>query len=713
MRRILPSLLMASGAALAAAPDPHFDLSTLTTQVVVAASSEWIPVRNEAEVEKGSALDFSELCGKRVPAGTYGRVVARGGHFEFEKLPGVPQRFYGVNICTTANYLEPATAERFAERLCRMGYNALRLHHHDGGLVAGSKDSVTPNPAQFAKLDALVAACVKRGIYLTTDLYVSRKIPFRELGKDLKGDGGKWPFKELVLYNANAQSNFFAFARNFLTHVNPHTGRRYADEPALAWISLVNEGNHGHHGANFCKQFPEGEASWRAWLKDRRREDPKHYGDVPEALPKNTWSRKSKHNSAFSLFAADLEREFDAKAKRFLREELGCRALVSSINGGVNPPCYQLPRAAVFDYVDDHFYFDHPSFLKQRWSLPSRLANTVPFVAAKKSDLGVKGCVLKRLYDRPYMVTEFNYSGPNDYRGVGGLLAGALAGLQDWGGMWRFAWSHGERGIASPETVVTHTFDLCGDILNRASERAAMCLFLRGDIAALKPKCVWMLPERKLRAVSKFSPYDPPAWSGAAWWLRVGSSVDEVPPADADKTVDYEKAYEIGRSEVIGDLPCGGGAVGIDATNGWFTVATPRTCGAFALAGRRTAGALEVDFGKSCGTVWASSLDGRPLGESRHVLVTHLTDLKNTGMAFANRERTILLDWGRLPLVARNARARVSLALAAGDWRAYRLSCGGRRVGTCATKQADGRLAFDANVAADPNEATMLYELVR
>ena len=74
-------------------PDPNFDLSTLKTQVVIKASEEWVPMKNEVEIEKGSALDFSTLLGPREPVGKYGRVVVRGAHFEFEKRPGVPVRF--------------------------------------------------------------------------------------------------------------------------------------------------------------------------------------------------------------------------------------------------------------------------------------------------------------------------------------------------------------------------------------------------------------------------------------------------------------------------------------------------------------------------------------------------------------------------------------------------------------------------------------------
>lgn len=77
--------------------------------VRVVAGPGWIPVAREPWIEPGSALDFTSAIPREAPAGKFGRVVARGGHFEFENLPGVPQRFYGVNICDSANL--PETAE--------------------------------------------------------------------------------------------------------------------------------------------------------------------------------------------------------------------------------------------------------------------------------------------------------------------------------------------------------------------------------------------------------------------------------------------------------------------------------------------------------------------------------------------------------------------------------------------------------------------------
>ena len=53
-------------------------------EFVIAAGEGWIPFEYRKAVEPGSALDFSKLAHRHAPAGKFGRVVAKGGHFEFE-----------------------------------------------------------------------------------------------------------------------------------------------------------------------------------------------------------------------------------------------------------------------------------------------------------------------------------------------------------------------------------------------------------------------------------------------------------------------------------------------------------------------------------------------------------------------------------------------------------------------------------------------------
>ncbi|MCX7590647.1 MAG: PA14 domain-containing protein, partial [Kiritimatiellae bacterium] len=369
--------------------------------ITITPGEEWIPLDYDPEIEPGTALDFSKMGFQEPPAGRYGRLLVNpDGFFAFEKQPKKPQRFYGVNLCFSAQYLRDEDAERLAERLARMGYNAVRLHHHDDMLVHGERGAPSPSsirtetspvrrefipsletppdqgdaygqrlrgyvhpPAtgeyvfsiasddgselwlstddspwkkrpvawvdgwtgyrqfdkyptqssrpiqlesgrsyymevlhkegfggdhlsvawkgpgvegiidgkhlspwggghrgsilrevwndpvpplrqtstiplseEFERLDRLIAALKRRGIYVSTDLYVSRRVKAAEIWPGVEGDLSPDDFKMAVPVNERAFTNWKTFANAFLTHRNPHTGLTYAEDPTLAWL---------------------------------------------------------------------------------------------------------------------------------------------------------------------------------------------------------------------------------------------------------------------------------------------------------------------------------------------------------------------------------------------------------------------------------------------------------------------------------------------
>ena len=59
-----------------------------------------------------------------------------------------------------------------------------------------------------------------------------------------------------------------------------------------------------------------------------------------------------------------------------------------------------------------------------------------------------------------------------------------MGALQDWGAIWRFAYGHGREELFQPERM--DYFNMVSDPLSQAAERASICLFLRGDISALR-----------------------------------------------------------------------------------------------------------------------------------------------------------------------------------------------------------------------------------
>lgn len=684
--------------------------------VILQAGADWIPFRADLDIDEGSALDFSTLGLHDKPAGKYGYVLAKGPHFEFEKKPGVMQRFYGVNLCFSANFVEADVAKRLAKRLARLGYNAIRIHHHDGGFVEGSADQTTLNADQIAKWDALIAACIAEGLYITTDLYVSRPVQWKTVGIDRPGYIGMNEYKILVAVHEGAWENLKQFTRQWLRHVNPHTGRCYAEEPALAWLAIVNEGNFGNF-LDLMRSIPEWKQAWSAWLAEKKKSEPSAYADIDDSLPESMWVRNRKH-TAFTLFLKDMEIKFVARAKAFLREELKCRALITDMSCWTNHAVDQIPRTACFDYVDDHFYVDHPQFLEKDWQLPSSCENTNPL---KGKNMGAQDVVFRRLINKPFTITEYNFSAPGQFRGVGGIVTGALGALQDWGGIWRFAYSHQREAVEQAQAPALGYFDMIGDPLSQAAERASICLFLRGDLAPLTKSYTLALPEKALNTMCDKMPFNRTDWTWLAWYARLGTIVSDTVPAGSTLGACYPEVYDISsdamEKQIAQQKPAwqpGDGALTIDRAAGTFTIRTARTCGGFAEQGELHADALSFTVQRAPATVWVSALDDQAILTSKRLLLTHLTDIQNSNIQYAQRSLNVLTSWGHLPHLVRAGSAAVTLKLAQPKaYRVYALAATGKRVQEVKSIASATELRFEAATDRMAGTATLMYEIVK
>jgi hypothetical protein len=102
------------------------------TPATIKAGRDWVPVSGSLDIIPFSAVDFGGII-PRFPAGVAGwlkRGRGRPDTFEFEKRTGIPARFYGANLCYSAQFLPNNEAERLAERLMHIGYNSVRIHHY-------------------------------------------------------------------------------------------------------------------------------------------------------------------------------------------------------------------------------------------------------------------------------------------------------------------------------------------------------------------------------------------------------------------------------------------------------------------------------------------------------------------------------------------------------------------------------------------------------
>ena len=163
-----------------------------------------------------------------------------------------------------------------------------------------------------------------------------------------------------------------------------------------------------------------------------------------------------------------------------------------------------------------------------------------------------------------------------------------------------------------------------------------------------------------------------------------------------------------------GDAADGENVAKIDRAAKTMSVDTPRTQGGFARAGGGFAtSGMDVRLDGAHGAVWATAVDGKPLAESSRILVTHLTEVQNTGVQWADPEHQVVLKRGGLPMRARAGAADVSLKVASGPWKAYALGTDGARRCEVPISFAEGRLRLAAHIARDSKNATLLYELAR
>src|SRR5262249_39086819 len=122
------------------------------------------------------------------PAGKHGRVKADGEGLRFED--GTPVRFWGANLQAYALFRgKKDDVANQAKRIAALGYNLVRLHHHDSDWVSPNvfEKGATTQKLDDAALDALDwwVKCLKdEGIYVWLDLHVGRQF---QKGDNIEG----------------------------------------------------------------------------------------------------------------------------------------------------------------------------------------------------------------------------------------------------------------------------------------------------------------------------------------------------------------------------------------------------------------------------------------------------------------------------------------------------------------------------------------------
>lgn len=206
-------------------------------------------------------------------AGTRGFVTIRNGHFADGS--GARLKLFGTNVTGDSCFPPAETSKRLAVRLRQLGFNCLRLHFMDYSWRTGSiwenNDEGTLSEESLQALDRFIADCAAQGIYIDLNLHVAREYPGQP-----RGDGSRTfrMGKTLDRWYPPYVAMLKNYSAALLNRVNPHLGRRYAEEPAIACIEINNENTLIADLREDYRQLPEPmlevfTRQWTDWLQQK------------------------------------------------------------------------------------------------------------------------------------------------------------------------------------------------------------------------------------------------------------------------------------------------------------------------------------------------------------------------------------------------------------------------------------------------------------
>ena len=415
-----------------------------------------------------SFVDLSHLNHK--PAGKHGFVQAKGEDLVLGD--GTPIRFWGCNVQAYSLFIKDRELiKAHARRIAQLGFNLVRLHHHDSRrwvnpcLIQDGPTTQELNPAALDTYFYWVKCLRDEGIYVWVDLHVGRpfkpgdEIPdFAEVDKKKHETGAE--FKGYCYVNQRVTELMQEFNRKLLTATNPHTGRALKDDPAIMGLLVTNENDLTHHFGNGLLGDKGVPAHNRLFVAAAEAFAAKTGLDA-NALQK-TWLP-----GPAKLLLNDMEYRWSQGMVGQLRQ-LGARVPVATGHMWGGNPHFSLPALTAGELVDVHTY-ERGEFLVRN---PLYEGDFAQYIAA---------C---QVLGRPLTVTEWNAEDnarPRDPF-TEPLYLAAVAAFQGWDAPMLYGYSQDALRGGKVSAWSSHNHPGIIGLMP-----AAALLFRRGDVSLARP----------------------------------------------------------------------------------------------------------------------------------------------------------------------------------------------------------------------------------
>ncbi len=561
-----------------------------------------------------SPVDLSFLNAPEAPAGKRGFLAARADALVFED--GTAARFWGTNLTAAALFgTSKPNVKQQAHRLSALGFNLVRIHHHDSDWVdpnifgdQKSRATHALDAAMLEKLDWWIKCLKDEGIYTWLDLQVGRRLlpadgitDFAEISR-----GGAANLTGYNYVNDSIREAMKRFDEQYLGHQNRYTVLRYKEDPAIAAILITNENDLTHHFGNALlpdKGVPKHSA---IYMREARDFAVKH--GLSEDKVWRAWE-----DGPSKIFLNDLEERFDADMIGHLRA-LGVRAPLVPTSSWGEDPLSSLPALTTGDLIDVHTYGGEGEL--------ERNPQLGPTFVTWMSAAHVAG--------KPVSVTEWgldSHGSEAPDRADIPLYVASAASMQGLSAVLFFAYSQEPFTDSWSTPSIFHAYN---DPALMASLPAAALLYRQGHVREAATTYVFT-PGKDQLFSRPISPATSVALRTAAERGRLLIAMPQVPELPWLK-----KSPVPGGATIITDplqslLPAGATEAWSDShelrrnwDEGTFTIDTPRTQAAMGWIGGKSISLPDVEIAVTTrnAVIAVQSLDGHPIGQSRSILIS-------------------------------------------------------------------------------------------
>jgi hypothetical protein len=562
-----------------------------------------------------SPTDLSFLNAPEVPAGKRGFVRVRGDKLVF--ADNTVARFWGTNLTAYSLFATSKDeAKRHARRLSELGFNLVRIHHHDSDWVdpnifgdRNTLDTKRLNPAMLERLDWWIKCLKDEGIYVWLDLHVGRRVKaadgidgFEEI-RNGKLTAGLFGYS---FVNNSIRAAMKHFNEMYLNHQNSFTGLRYKDDAAIVALLITNENDVTRHFGNSLLPDKNVPTHTEIYMREAER-----YAERYGLSKSRVW--RAWEDGPSKLFLNDLEQRFDVDMLAHLRG-LGVKTPIVTTSSWGFDPLSSLPALTTGDIIDVHSYGGVGELERN----PIVDANLVNWLAAAQ------------VVAKPLTVTEW---GVDDHGALASdrenmpLYVAASASMQGWDAVMFYAYS---QEALNDSRSTPSTYQAYNDPALLASFPAAALLYRQGHVKESNTTYVFAPTKEMLfyRPISAATSVALRTASERGKLLIAMPQVPELPwlqksiaPIGA-KIIEDPQEAQIPEDafEIVSDS----GELIRDWKSGTFTINTLRTQAVMGWIGGKTItlADVEVTIGTKNAVVAVQSLDENAIRRSRSIMIS-------------------------------------------------------------------------------------------